>query len=131
MAEIVKETITSQSEVPVEKVTTQTSSPATSFQTIEYFIYFLFGTIDFLLLSRFILKLTGASTSSNFVNSIYGISRIFVYPFEGIFSKATTQGLETTAVFEPAVIVAIVVYMVIAWGVVTLIRISSGEKQEN
>ncbi|MDO8507475.1 MAG: YggT family protein [bacterium] len=102
---------------------------ATGSQTIAYLIYFLFGALEILLVFRFVLKLLGASLSSGFVSSIYDISRIFILPFEGIFRTGTTQGAETTAVFEPATLVAIIVYAVLAWGIVKLISIFSGERQ--
>ena len=50
-------------------------------------------------------------------------------PFEGIFRKGFTEGLETTSVVEPATLIAIIVYAIIAVGIVKLIRISSGEEQ--
>ena len=39
------------------------------------------------------------------------------------------EGIETTSVLEPSTIVAIIVYAVVAWGVVMLIRIMSRERQ--
>lgn len=102
---------------------------ATGPQTIAYLIYFLFGVLEILLAFRFVLKLLGASLSSGFVSSIYDISSIFILPFEGIFRTGTTQGVETTSVLEPATLVAMIVYAVLAWGVVKLISIFSGEKQ--
>ncbi len=128
MAEIVKETITTQA-----NSNTGTSAianiEATSSQTFEYIIYFFFGIIEILLAFRLILKLMGASISSGFVGVIYGLSGIFTVPFEGIFSKGYTEGLETTSVLEPATLVALIVYVILAWGIVKIIRISSGEKQ--
>ena len=128
MAEIVKETITTQA-----NSNTGTSAianiEATSSQTFEYIIYFFFGIIEILLAFRLILKLMGASVSSGFVNAIYSLSGIFTVPFQGIFSQGYTQGLETTSVLEPATIVALIVYVILAWGIVKLIRISTGEKQ--
>jgi glucan phosphoethanolaminetransferase (alkaline phosphatase superfamily) len=114
-----------------ETVTTQgdNTREATGSQTIEYLIYFIFGALEILLAFRLVLKLLGASLSSNFVDFIYNTSKIFIWPFEGIFSKVTTQGAETTAVFEPATLVAIIVYSLLAFGIVKLVRIFSGEKQ--
>jgi hypothetical protein len=133
MAEIVKETTTTQDNNP-NPVTTTPAKPvkngASSFQTIEYLIYFLFGILEILLVFRLILKLTGASFSSSFVNLIYGLTAVFILPFEGIFRRGYTQGVETTAVFEPSTLVAIIVYAVLAWGIVKLIQILSGEKQQ-
>lgn len=104
---------------------------ATKSQKIEYVVYFFFGVLEILLAFRLILKLMGASLASGFVSLIYRLTEIFILPFNGIFSKGYTQGVETTSVLEPATIVAIVVYMILAWGIVKLIRISSGEQQES
>jgi hypothetical protein len=110
-------------------VTTPVRSGATNSQTTEYLIYFFFGALEILLTFRLVLKMLGASTSSAFVNFIYGLSKVFVTPFDGIFRRGFTQGIETTSILEPSTLVAIMVYIIIAWGVVKLIRIFSGEEQ--
>lgn len=136
MTEIVKETtLTTQGSNinPVVNTTatkaTSLESKATSAQTVEYLIYFFFGAIDILLVSRLLLKLAGASTLSAFVGMIYSITGIFILPFEGIFRRGVSQGSGLTSVFEPSALVAIIVYVVVAWGIVKLIRIFSGEPQ--
>jgi len=133
MAEIVKETTTTRDDNP-NPATTAPVKPvkngATSFQTVGYLIYFLFGVLEILLVFRLILKLTGASLSSDFVNLIYSLTGIFILPFEGIFHRGFAQGVETTSVFEPSTLVAIIVYALLAWGIVKLIQILSGEKQQ-
>ena len=103
---------------------------ATGSQTYEYVVYFFFGALEVLLAFRLILKLAGASLASGFVRLIYGLTGIFILPFNGIFNKGYPQGVETASVFEPAAIVAIVVYFILAWGIVKLIHIFSGEQQE-
>lgn len=130
MAEIVKETVTTQNEGPKAAVTTETKRVATGSQTIEYLIYFFFGALEILLAFRLVLKLTGASLSSAFVGLIYGLTGVFILPFEGIFRRGFAQGVETTAVLEPSTLVAIIVYLVLAWGIVKLLRISSGERPQ-
>jgi len=130
MAQFVKETITT----PVNNVDPVVNSPSavepTNSQTAEYLIYFALGVLEILLAFRLILKLMGASTSSGFVKLIYSLSGIFVYPFEGIFSRWLSPGLETTSVFEPSTLVAIIVYAVLVWGLVKLLRVLSGRQQE-
>lgn len=113
-----------------EKVETTVQGKATSYQTIEYLIYFAFGILEVLLVFRLIFRMTGASMGSPFVGFIYGLTSIFIAPFRGIFSQASTSGLETTAVFEPATLISIIVYAVLAVGVVKLVRIISGRKQQ-
>lgn len=129
MAEIVQESVTTQNEGPKAAVTTETKRIATGSQTGEYLIYFLFGALEILLAFRLVLKLMGASMASSFVKLIYGLTGIFILPFEGIFRRGFTPGLETTSVLEPSTLVAIIVYAVLAWGIVKLVRIISGERQ--
>ena len=129
MAEIVKETVTTQNEGPKAAVTTETKRVATSSQTVEYLIYFIFGLLEILLAFRLVLKLLGANAGSTFVSLIYGLTGVFILPFEGIFRKGITQGIETVSVLEPSTLVALLVYAVIGWGIVKLIRILSGEQQ--
>lgn len=126
MAEVIKETVITQTGT---SATSSSKKEATQSQTIEYVIYFLFGLLEVLLAFRLIFKLTGASLSSSFVGLIYGLTGIFILPFEGIFRRGFTQGIETTAVLEPSILVALVVYAVLAWGIVKLIQVLSGEKQ--
>jgi hypothetical protein len=129
MAEITKETITTREDNPNTVTTTPVKREASNFQTVEYLIYFLFGILEVLLAFRLIFKLAGASLSSAFVGFIYGLTGVFILPFEGIFRRGFAQGVETTSVFEPSTLVAIIVYVVLAWGIVKLIRIFSGEQQ--
>ena len=131
MENTVKETVTTQTS-NVEPTVTTKQAPvrkATGYQSIVYLVYFLFGALEILLMFRMFLKLTGANISSSFVSMIYTITGLFVLPFEGIFSKAYTKGLETTSVFEPAALVAIIVYVVLAWGIVKLIELLSRKEQ--
>lgn len=122
MAELIKETLITQDEGELAP------NKATTSQTAEYVIYFIFGLIEILLAFRFILKLTGASTTSGFVRGLYDLTRIFIMPFEGIFSRWSGPGLESSSVFEPATLVAILVFSALAWGIVKIVHIGSGEK---
>jgi len=135
MAEISKETVTTQgSNVnPVVNTTTKNTSvksTATSSQTVESLVYFLFGILEVLLVFRVFFKLTGASISSAFVGLIYGLTGIFILPFEGIFRRGYAPGVETTSVLEPSTLVAIIVYAVLAYGIVKLLLVLSGERQQ-
>lgn len=130
MAEFTRETITTQENNVNPNVNIPVKRQASNSQTIEYLIYFLFGILEVLLAFRLVFKLIGASLSSAFVGLIYSLSGIFILPFEGIFRRGFAEGVETTSVFEPSTLVAIIVYVVLAWGIVKLVRILSGEKQE-
>ena len=80
---------------------------------------FLIGVIDVVIAGRFLGKLFGASAQSAFVNGIYSVSSPLVAPFTGIFGDTGSK----TNTFETASLVALVVYAVIGWGLVVLIRI--------
>jgi len=130
MTEIIKETVTTKDSGVKVVLPNSNEVEATEYQTIEYLIYFFFGVVETLLGFRFVLKLMGASLLSGFVTFIYGITGIFILPFEGIFRRGFSEGLETTSVIEPATVVAVIVYIIVAWGIVRLLRIFSGEKQQ-
>lgn len=88
-------------------------------------IYYILGVIEVLLAFRFLFKLLGANQASGFVSFIYSLTGIFVAPFTGIFSPFVTEGLSVRSVFEPSVIIAFIVYAIIAWGLVMLIRLKA------
>ena len=85
---------------------------------------FVVGIVDILIAARFLGKLLGASSQSAFVNFIYQVSSPLVAPFKGIFGNSGSG----TNSFETASLVAIVVYAVIGWGLVVLIRIATAPK---
>jgi uncharacterized protein YggT (Ycf19 family) len=80
---------------------------------------FIVAVVDIFIAARFLGKLFGASTHSAFANFIYQVSGPMVSPFTGIFGDSGSR----TNMFETASLVAIVVYAVIGWGLVALIRI--------
>ena len=87
-------------------------------------VYYLLGVLEVLLAFRLVFKLLGANPQSSFVAFIYSVSQAFLSPFYGIFKSAVTKGFETQSVLEPTTIIAMIVYAVIAWGIVKLIEIS-------
>jgi uncharacterized protein YggT (Ycf19 family) len=84
----------------------------------------IIGVVDVLIAGRFLLKLLGASSQSGFVAFIYGVTAPLVGPFHGIFANSGAAN----NVFEPAALVAILVFALIGWGIVVLIRIATAPK---
>lgn len=82
-------------------------------------VAFIVGVVDVTIALRFFLKLLGASTQSSFVGFIYGVSAPLVAPFHGIFADSGSGA----NIFESAALVAMVVYALIGWGAVVLVRI--------
>jgi hypothetical protein len=130
MAEIVKETVTTQKDDTSTVKVAPVKMEATTSQTVGYLVYFFFGALEILLAFRLILRLAGASMGNAFVSLVYGITGIFILPFRGIFHSGLAQGIETTSVFESSTLIAIIVYAVLAWGIVKLLSVLSGEKQQ-
>lgn len=126
MAEIIKETIVTKDKGR-EMASSSTKSKVSDSETTERIIYFIFGFIEVLLAFRLVLKVTGASLSSGFVSGIYGLTGVFSMPFDGIFRKGTASGMT----FEPGTLIAIIVYALLAWGIVKLLQAFSGEEQES
>jgi YGGT family len=81
-------------------------------------VWWIVGFVDVLLAIRFLLKLLGGSTVSGFVTFMYNITQPLVAPFHGIFNT-TVQG---RSILEPESLVAIAIYSLIGWGIVSLIH---------
>jgi hypothetical protein len=110
------------SPAPVERVSTTERAPY-NFRAAAA-VGFIVGVVDILIAARFLGKLFGASGHSAFVNFVYQVSGPLVAPFTGIFGDSGSR----TNTFETASLVALVVYAVIGWGLVVLIRIVTAPK---
>ena len=84
-------------------------------------IYFLIGVVEIFLALRFFFRLLGASQDSSFIPFLYNLSYMFVAPFNGIFNDPI---LSTGHVFEFSTLIAILIYALIAWGLVSLSRVA-------
>ena len=84
-------------------------------------IYYILGVIEILLAFRFVFRILGANSQNAFVSFLYSAASFFAAPFSGIFNSFVPYGLAAKSVFEPAVIIGMAVYAVIAWGLVGLL----------
>lgn len=108
-------------QVEAEKVAVpaqQQVVPKGAFKTYQI-IYYILGIVEVLLGFRFVLKLLGANSGSGFVSFIYSLSEMFMAPFRAVFPVSAEGG----AVMEWSVLLAAVVYLVVAWGLANLLRI--------
>lgn len=83
-------------------------------------INFVFGVLEVILLLRFIFRLLAANQASPFVALLYNLSYVFAAPFQGIF---TDPHMLNGSVLEVSTLVAMIVYGLIAWGLVALLRV--------
>ncbi len=109
----------------VENVQQYVENPNQKRANMRYWItslvYFLLGVLEIILLLRFIFRLLGANPYNSFIILLYSLSGIFVGPFNGIFNDQTLG--RGGSVFELSTIVAMVVYALIGWGLVSLARV--------
>lgn len=88
----------------------------------ESIIGILYGIIEILLAFRLGFKLLGASPENEFVRGIYTITQYIVGIFEDMFSRTTTSGSGTTAIFEPATLISMLIVALIVWGLMKVIK---------
>lgn len=77
-------------------------------------VWFILGIIEILLGFRITLKALGANPFGTFVSLIYTLSTPFAIPFQGII-PTTVSG---NTVFEWSTMIAAVVYLCLAWGII-------------
>lgn len=80
-------------------------------------IWYLLAVIEVLLGFRMSLKALGADPTSGFTNAVYAFSNLFALPFRNIL-PASVSG---NSVIEWSTIIAGIVYLIIAYGIVHLI----------
>lgn len=83
-------------------------------------VWFLLLFLEVLLVFRFLLKLFAANPLAGFTQFVYGVTSIFVAPFQAVFSVSQVKG----SVFEWTTILSMGVYFLIAWAIIKLIIIS-------
>ena len=83
-------------------------------------VWYLCALLEIILAFRFFLRLAGANPAAGFTAFIYAVSWPFVAPFIAVFRVAVVQG----KVFETTTLLAMVVYLLIAWGISSLLVMS-------
>jgi len=80
-------------------------------------IWYVLAVIEVLLGFRMSLKALGADPTSGFTNAVYAFSNLFALPFRNIL-PASVSG---NSVIEWSTMIAGIVYLVIAYGIIHLI----------
>jgi YggT family protein len=83
------------------------------------FIYLVFGVIIGLMLIRMVLKLLGANTTAAFTQWIYNVTDFFLAPFHNVLPAIGNNH----SLLEMSVVVAILVYALLAWVLARVIQI--------
>lgn len=84
---------------------------------INGIIWLLFGVLAVIIGMRVVLKLLAANPENGFASFIYRVARAFVWPFFGLVAEPASNG----NVVELSSIIAIIVYLLVAWGITRLV----------
>jgi hypothetical protein len=84
-------------------------------------IYLVLGILETLLIIRLVMRLLAANPSAGFSRLIYGLTGPFVAPFQGVFPTPAADG----SVFEVATVLAIVIYILLAWCIMRIIEVTN------
>lgn len=82
-------------------------------------IWYVLGFLEIMLIFRILLKVVGANQSAGFTSLIYAITTPLVIPFNGILGISKTGN----SMIEWSTIIAALVYLCIAWGLVYLLEL--------
>lgn len=82
-------------------------------------VWYILGIIEVLLAFRFVLKLIGANSDAGFTSFIYGATYIFAAPFLNVLGITQAAG----SIFEWTTLLAMLVYWVLAVGIIKLLLI--------
>lgn len=116
----VRETTTRDGNTTVQRQTVAQSETTSGVVVLQRVVWFVAGLISTIIALRFIFLLLGANHDAGFTDFIYSLSAPFVAPFVGIFGEPTYG----TSVFEISSLLAIVIYLLIAWGIAKLFTIA-------
>lgn len=82
-------------------------------------IWYILGFIEVLLTFRLFLKMMGANQYVGFTSFIYSITAPLALPFSGVVGISATG----SSILEWSTIIAGIVYLCVAWGLVYLLEI--------
>lgn len=116
----VRETTTQNGDTTVQRQTVARRDHTSGVVIAQRIVWFIAGLISIIIALRFVFLLLGANREAGFTDFIYSLSAPFVAPFVGIFGEPTYGRV----VFEVSSLLAIVVYVLIAWGIAKLLTIS-------
>lgn len=89
-------------------------------------IWWFTGLLEAFIGLRVSLRVLGANPGTPFVNFVYGVTAPFLWPFRGLAASPSASG----SVLEIYSVIAMIVYLMIAWMIVELLWIVFGREVE-
>jgi uncharacterized membrane protein len=79
---------------------------------VNRILWSLLAFLEILLAFRFVLRMIGANPDSGFAVLMYGVTGVFVAPFNGLIGTPTSGG----SALEVTTLIAMIVYALVFWG---------------
>jgi hypothetical protein len=86
---------------------------------VNQVIWYILGLVEVLLGFRVVLKALGANPFTGFTSFIYSLTTPLAVPFSGILTASVTGN----SIIEWSTIIAAIVYLCVAWGLVYLLEL--------
>lgn len=86
---------------------------------ITQLIWLLLGILEAVLALRFIFKLVGVNAANPFATLLYNVTGLFVAPFASLTGAPAAGSM----VFEFSTIIAMIVYLLIAWALERIVYV--------
>jgi YGGT family len=94
-------------------------SPGSPLLFLKRIILIVLAVIEVVLGLRFVLDALGANPNAGFTTFILNVSKPFMAPFNAVLGAPKLNG---SGVFHPSILLAMVVYALIAWGLIALLN---------
>lgn len=120
----VRETTTQNGGQAVERQTVRREEHTSGAVVAKRVVWFVAGLITIIIALRFVFLLLGANQGAAFTDLVYSLSAPFVAPFVGIFGEPTYG----QSVFDTSSLLAIAIYLLIAWGIARLLTIGRPQR---
>jgi hypothetical protein len=89
------------------------------------FIWWLTGVAEGLIGLRVLLRMMAANPGNAFANFIYRLTDLFLWPFIGLTATPSSDGI----VLDIPAVIAMVVYLLLAWVVIELLWLILGRER--
>lgn len=94
-------------------------------QKVARFIWWVTGVLESLIGLRVILKMMAANPNNAFASFIYSLTDLFLWPFSGLTATPSADGI----VLEISSVIAMIVYLLLAWMLVELFALILGRER--
>ena len=88
------------------------------FYLLNRVLWSILAFLEILLAFRFVLRMIAANPDSGFGMFLYGITGVFVAPFNGLIATPTSGG----SALELTTLIAMAVYALVFWGIAYVMR---------